>query len=152
MSTTRLLRKRKLDDLVAQEEDNDDEDDEEENDNNENNCNEWTINDFSIGKPLGRGRFGRVYLAKENRTKHQILCALKILFKSMLMKNKAQVNFKLECELQIKLRHPNVLRLFNWFHDDKKIYLILEYAVNGSLYKKLEKIGYFDNRQTATVN
>lgn len=27
----------------------------------------WTLNDFDIGKPLGRGKFGHVYLAREKR-------------------------------------------------------------------------------------
>lgn len=27
--------------------------------------NAWTINDFEIGKPLGHGKFGHVYLARE---------------------------------------------------------------------------------------
>ncbi|KAM0055508.1 putative non-specific serine/threonine protein kinase [Helianthus debilis subsp. tardiflorus] len=27
----------------------------------------WTLNDFDIGKPLGRGKFGHVYIAKEKR-------------------------------------------------------------------------------------
>ena len=25
----------------------------------------WSLNDFEIGKPIGRGKFGRVYLARE---------------------------------------------------------------------------------------
>lgn len=27
----------------------------------------WMLNDFDIGKPLGRGKFGHVYLAREKR-------------------------------------------------------------------------------------
>jgi len=27
----------------------------------------WTTSDFDIGKPLGRGKFGHVYLAREKR-------------------------------------------------------------------------------------
>ncbi|KAK2646246.1 hypothetical protein Ddye_021441, partial [Dipteronia dyeriana] len=27
----------------------------------------WTLNDFDIGKPLGQGKFGHVYLAREKR-------------------------------------------------------------------------------------
>lgn len=27
----------------------------------------WTLNDFDIGKPLGRGKFGHVYIAREKR-------------------------------------------------------------------------------------
>lgn len=26
---------------------------------------QWSLNDFEIGKPLGKGKFGRVYLARE---------------------------------------------------------------------------------------
>lgn len=26
---------------------------------------QWSINDFEIGKPIGKGKFGRVYLARE---------------------------------------------------------------------------------------
>ncbi|RRT79462.1 hypothetical protein B296_00008762 [Ensete ventricosum] len=29
----------------------------------------WTLNDFDIGMPLGRGKFGHVYLAREKRQK-----------------------------------------------------------------------------------
>jgi len=43
------------------------------------NINAWTINDFEIGRPLGRGKFGHVYLAREKKSK--FIVALKILFK-----------------------------------------------------------------------
>ena len=41
---------------------------------------EWTIEDFEIGKQLGRGKFGHVYLAREKKSK--FIVALKILYKS----------------------------------------------------------------------
>lgn len=34
-------------------------------DQNQKREHEWSINDFEIGKPLGRGKFGRVYVARE---------------------------------------------------------------------------------------
>jgi len=27
----------------------------------------WSLNDFEIGMPLGRGRFGKVYIAREKK-------------------------------------------------------------------------------------
>ncbi len=39
----------------------------------------WTIDDFEIGKPLGRGKFGHVYLAREKKSK--FIIALKVLYK-----------------------------------------------------------------------
>lgn len=35
-------------------------------------------------------------------------------------------------------RHPNILRLYTWFHDTTKIYLALELASEGELYKHLQ--------------
>ncbi|CAN0513815.1 unnamed protein product, partial [Scytosiphon promiscuus] len=28
----------------------------------------WTLNDFEIGRRLGQGKFGRVYMARERRS------------------------------------------------------------------------------------
>lgn len=39
---------------------------------------------------------------------------------------------------KILSRHPNILRLYTWFHDDAKIYLALELASQGELYKHLQ--------------
>ncbi|XP_025907418.1 aurora kinase B-like, partial [Nothoprocta perdicaria] len=47
--------------------------------------------------------------------------------------------------------HPNVLRLYNYFHDRKRVYLILEYAPRGELYKELQKCHHFDEQRSATV-
>ena len=46
----------------------------------------WTLDDFEIGKPLGRGKFGRVYLARERRTK--FIVALKVLSKQQIQRAK----------------------------------------------------------------
>lgn len=42
--------------------------------------------------------------------------------------------------------------MYGWFHDETRIYLILEFATQGELYKKLKKAGRLDDRQTATVS
>jgi serine/threonine protein kinase len=42
-----------------------------------------------------------------------------------------------EIEIQSRLKHPNIVKLFGYFHDDKNVYLILEYLSNGELYKTL---------------
>lgn len=40
-----------------------------------------------------------------------------------------------EVEIQIRLRHRNLLRLYGYFHDAKSCYLVLEYAPGGELYR-----------------
>lgn len=54
-----------------------------------------------------------------------------------------------EIEIQAHLRHPHILRMYNYFYDEKRIYLILEYAAGGELYKELQKCGRFDEERTA---
>ena len=49
---------------------------------------QWKIDDFEIGKPLGRGKFGHVYLAREKKSK--FIVALKILYKSQLKKSNVE--------------------------------------------------------------
>ncbi|KAM0071218.1 putative protein kinase Aur family [Helianthus debilis subsp. tardiflorus] len=109
----------------------------------------WSINDFEIGKPLGKGKFGRVYLARESKSKY--IVALKVIFKEQLEKYRLQHQLKREMAIQTSLRHPHVLRLYGWFHDAERIFLILEYAHGGELYGELRRAGYLSEQQAATV-
>jgi len=108
---------------------------------------QWSLADFDIGRPLGKGKFGNVYLAREK--KKQIVVALKILFKSQLVKSNVEHQLIREIEIQGHMSHPNILKMYNYFHDDKKIYLILEYALSGELYKKLQHKKRFDDPTAA---
>jgi len=97
----------------------------------------WQLSDFEIGKPLGRGKFGNVYLAREKKTK--FIVALKVLFKSQLQKSNVEHQLRREIENQSHLRHPNILRLYAYFYDATRVYLILEYAPRGELYKSCKR-------------
>uniref|UniRef100_A0A914UR16 Aurora kinase n=2 Tax=Plectus sambesii TaxID=2011161 RepID=A0A914UR16_9BILA len=107
----------------------------------------FKLSDFEIGRPLGKGKFGNVYLAREKDTK--FIVALKVLFKSQLQKAHVEHQLRREIEIQGHLRHPNVLRMYNYFYDDKRIYLILEYAARGELYKELQKHRRFPEARSA---
>lgn len=96
----------------------------------------WSLTSFDIGTPLGRGKFGNVYLAREKTTRYVV--ALKVMFKKQVVQNAVEHQVRREIEIQSHLRHPNILRLYGYFHDDTRIYLILEYAPNGTLYKELQ--------------
>lgn len=98
---------------------------------------DWAISDFEIGSPMGRGKFGRVYLARE-KTSHAVV-ALKMLFKSELVKSGMQHQVIREIEIQSHLKHPNVLQMLTYFFDAKHVFLVLEFAAGGELYKHLQK-------------
>ena len=52
----------------------------------------------------------------------------------------------------LRCRHPNILRLYGYFHDATRVYLILEYAPLGAVYRELQKLSKFDEQRTATVS
>lgn len=143
---------------------------------------QWSLSDFEIGKPLGKGKFGRVYVAREIKVsfpsqssnlpnklgfsswiklfnlillvwvlQRKFVVALKVIFKEQLEKYNIHHQLRREMEIQISLKHPNILSLYGWFHDSERVFLILEYAHNGELYKELSKKGHFTEKQAATV-
>lgn len=102
---------------------------------------------FEIGRALGKGKFGRVYLARERQS--GFICALKVLHKDEIQQFGMEKQVAREIEIQSNLRHPNILRLYGHFHDRKRIMLILEYAGKGELYKHLRKADRFPERKAA---
>lgn len=99
-----------------------------------------SIEDFQVGKCLGKGRFGSVFLAKDKRS--EILVALKVVKKKTIKDSKMANQIKNEIKIQSCLSHPNVLKFFGFFQDEEQFYLILEYAPQGELYKKMKKQVY----------
>lgn len=110
----------------------------------------WVLTDFDIGRPLGKGKFGNVYLAREKRSK--FIIAMKVLYRSQIENANISHQVRREIEIQTHLRHPNILRMYGYFYDDKRIYLILEYAPKGELYKELsnQPDKRFNEQRTAT--
>ena len=96
----------------------------------------FAITDFEIGIKLGKGRFGDVFLAREK--KHDFIVALKILKKAEIQRLNAEKLIVREIKIHSFLDHENIIKLYGFFHDDDNIYLILEYAPDGELYKELK--------------
>jgi len=107
----------------------------------------FTLTDFEIGNRLGRGKFGKVYLAR--KLPEQYICALKVLWKAQLRKQNVEHQLRREIEIMANLRHPNILRLYGYFHDNDRVFLILEYAAGGELFNVLRDRGRFNEETTA---
>ncbi|KRZ36153.1 Aurora kinase A [Trichinella pseudospiralis] len=107
----------------------------------------WSLKNFDIGRPLGRGRYGHLYLARVKE--RHVIVALKVLFKSQLIKAGVEIQLRREIEIQFKLKHPNILRLHGYFHDDLRVVLILEYASKGELYAMLREEQKFSEERSA---
>uniref|UniRef100_A0AAQ5X468 non-specific serine/threonine protein kinase n=1 Tax=Amphiprion ocellaris TaxID=80972 RepID=A0AAQ5X468_AMPOC len=80
------------------------------------------LENFDLGRPLGKGKFGNVYLARNRQSK--FILALKVFFKKQLEKAGVEHQLRREVEIQSHLRHPNILHLYGYFHDASRVYLI----------------------------
>ena len=96
----------------------------------------FCIDDFEIGIKLGKGKFGDVFLAREKKT--DFIVALKVLNKAEIQRLNAEKLVVREIKIHSFLDHRNIIKLYGFFHDDENIYLILEYAPDGELYKELK--------------
>ena len=111
-----------------------------------------SLSSFEIGRPLGKGKFGRVYMAR-TKAEPKFIVALKCLYKEEMVKAKVEKQLRREIEIQSRLRHPNILRLHGYFHDEKRIFLMLEFAGQGELYKQMSRMegSRFSERRSSRV-
>ena len=96
----------------------------------------WQPEDFELGRMLGAGRFSKVYLARTRAEKKVV--ALKVMYKSLLEQEGITHQLRREVEIHSRLRHPNIIRLYSYFHDATRVYLVLELAPAGSLKSLLD--------------
>ena len=104
------------------------------NDNEEKyeNKRKWKLCDFIVGGALGKGRFGLVYQAKEINS--NITIALKMMDKNIILKYQLITLVKTEIEIQTRLNHPNIIKMYGYFYDINNIYTVSELASYGSLF------------------
>jgi aurora kinase len=110
---------------------------------------EWKLTDFEIGRRLGRGKFGKVYVVREKQSGY--ICAMKVLVKADLLGHRVEKQVIREIEIHGRLRHKNCVCLYGWFHDQRHVYLLLEYAPGGELYGELSQKKTLDNKRAAQV-
>ena len=63
---------------------------------------------------------------------------MKVLFKNQIRDANLQHQVRREVEIQSHIKHKNICRLYGYFHDPKRVFIILEYCKNGNLYDKLK--------------
>ncbi|KIW65898.1 hypothetical protein PV04_08113 [Phialophora macrospora] len=108
-----------------------------------------TAADFTPIRCLGDGAFGTVLLVRQNATGR--LFAQKQLTKAFLKVHKKRIeSTKSERTiLELVNRHPFIVNLYYAFQDHEKLYLILEYASGGELFRHLELEKFFSEEVAA---
>ena len=96
--------------------------------------------------PLGEGGYGQVYLVRHK--KMGLLRAMKVI--PVNYQNEEEKTDE-EIELLRQLDHPNIVKLFEYFSDTDKYYLITEYCKGGDLFELIKKKKKFSELSAAYI-
>ncbi|KAJ4976291.1 hypothetical protein NE237_001397 [Protea cynaroides] len=92
---------------------------------------------YEIGKLLGHGSFAKVYNAKNIKTGEVV--AIKVIDKEKILKGGLVAHIKREISIFRRVRHPNIVQLFEVMATKAKIYFVMEYVKGGELFNKVAK-------------
>ena len=95
---------------------------------------------YDILETVGSGSFGLVkkVCLKNNR---ETIRAMKVISKKNLLKGINEANLVEEISILKNLDHPNIMKIYEVFVDDKNFYIISEFCDQGDLFDKLDKLG-----------
>ncbi|XP_077237781.1 3-phosphoinositide-dependent protein kinase 1-like isoform X3 [Tasmannia lanceolata] len=99
----------------------------------------FTIQDFELGKIYGVGSYSKVVRARKKDTGS--VYALKIMDKRFITKENKISYVKLERIVLDQLDHPGIIRLFFTFQDTYSLYMALESCEGGELFDQINKKG-----------
>lgn len=74
--------------------------------------------------------------------------AIKIIDKSKVSNVE---RFKLEVEIMMRLDHPSILRLYDYFEDKKFVYLVLELCSGGELFDRIIANKYYNEDEARII-
>lgn len=99
-----------------------------------------SIKDFDIIKPISKGAFGSVFLAKKRTTGDYY--AIKVLKKSDMIAKNQITNVKAErMILMTQTQSPFVVKLFFTFQSQDYLYLVMEYLPGGDCASLCKTLG-----------
>uniref|UniRef100_A0A8C7SHU7 Serine/threonine-protein kinase greatwall n=1 Tax=Oncorhynchus mykiss TaxID=8022 RepID=A0A8C7SHU7_ONCMY len=101
-----------------------------------------SIDDFVVLKPISRGAFGKVYLARKKCNPR--LYAIKVVKKSDMHDKNLSGQMKAERDALALSKSPFVVHLFYCLQTATKVYLVMEYLIGGDVKSLLHTYGYFD--------
>ncbi|KAG8589862.1 hypothetical protein GDO81_006549 [Engystomops pustulosus] len=104
---------------------------------------QYKLDDFDTVATVGTGTFGRVHLVKEKTAKHYF--ALKVMSIPDVIRLKQEQHVHNEKSVLKEVNHPFLVRLFWTSHDDRFLYMLMEYVPGGELFSYLRNMGRFNN-------
>jgi len=103
---------------------------------------------YRIGKVLGQGAFGEVRMCIHRESAAQR--AVKVLRKSHMDDDEKRMLFN-EINILKEIDHPNIVKMYEFFEDEKRYYLVTEICKGGELFDEVLRLGHFTERDAAVL-
>ncbi|XP_069053593.1 cAMP-dependent protein kinase catalytic subunit PRKX isoform X2 [Lepisosteus oculatus] len=103
----------------------------------------YRLEDFDTVATVGTGTFGRVFLVKDKITRGYF--ALKAMKIPDVIRLKQEQHVHNEKAVLAEVNHPFLIRLFWTHHDDRFLYMLMDYVPGGELFSYLRNMGRFNN-------
>ena len=103
-------------------------------------------NDYSIGSILGIGQFSEVKKAKSSKIEVAVKCI-------SLCHMKGELHLlRREMMIMKKIKHPNIVDLFDIYENSDFIYITMEICSKGSLKERVSKDGPLNIQETKEIS
>lgn len=104
---------------------------------------------YRLTRPVGTGASAHVYAAEDVRLRRRV--AVKLLHPGLAGEEAFLRRFRAEARAVASLRHPHILRVYDWGEDGGAPYLVMELLEGGSLRTMLDRGIRLTPAQTAAV-
>ncbi|XP_051226136.1 CBL-interacting protein kinase 19 [Lolium perenne] len=92
---------------------------------------------YELGRVLGHGTFAKVYHARHLQTGESV--AIKVLDREKAVRSGLVSHIKREIAVLRRVRHPNIVHLFEVMATKTKIYFVMELVRGGELFSRVSK-------------
>ena len=96
---------------------------------------------YRIHKVLGVGGMGRVYMANDTRLANRPVACKEMIVGDGIAEKKAVEDFAREARVLALLAHPGIPSLIDYFVENGRHYLVMEFVAGGDIQGMLDKLG-----------
>lgn len=95
-------------------------------------------NRYRIDETLGQGGMSAVFKATDPNLKRVV--AIKLIHPHLAENQQFVYRFEEEAAAVAKLRHPNIVQVYDFDHDDDTYYMVLEFVAGESLNQRVRRL------------